>query len=278
MKKALLAAAAIVALPMIAQAQSPSPGLYIGAEGGVNWLLNFTASPNNPALPPVNVRPKTGWMAGGVIGYDFVGPRVELDVIYRNNCLQRQHLPGTALNSQVGQLGFMVNLLYDFFPTSVITPYIGAGAGIGLHRQQLSLGSTQFASGIRPWLERRQQLPLNLEGRYFGTTNPTVNGQKWTNNNFAHARLQLQVRPSPPPPPPPPPPVAPPSFMVFFDWDRSNLSPAGPEHDQAGRRRVQEQGQRAHHGDRPHRHVGPGSLQHGAVAASCEHGQGRAGA
>ena len=27
-----------------------------------------------------------------------------------------------------------------------------------------------------------------------------------------------------PPPPPPPPSVAPPSFMVFFDWDRSNLS------------------------------------------------------
>lgn len=29
---------------------------------------------------------------------------------------------------------------------------------------------------------------------------------------------------SEPPPPPPPPAVAPQSFMVFFDWDRSNLS------------------------------------------------------
>jgi outer membrane protein OmpA-like peptidoglycan-associated protein len=28
-----------------------------------------------------------------------------------------------------------------------------------------------------------------------------------------------------PPPPPSAPSVAPPSFMVFFDWDRSNLSP-----------------------------------------------------
>jgi len=55
MKKALLAAAAIVALPVMAQAQSPSPGVYIGAEGGLNWLLNFNASPNNPALPPVTV-------------------------------------------------------------------------------------------------------------------------------------------------------------------------------------------------------------------------------
>jgi hypothetical protein len=29
---------------------------------------------------------------------------------------------------------------------------------------------------------------------------------------------------APPPPPPPPPPAQPTSFMVFFDWDRSNLS------------------------------------------------------
>ena len=64
MKKALMAAAALVALPVMAQAQSPSPGVYIGAEGGVNWLLNFNASPNNPALPPViSVNPQTGWKA-----------------------------------------------------------------------------------------------------------------------------------------------------------------------------------------------------------------------
>ncbi|MDP2333393.1 MAG: hypothetical protein Q8M19_22160, partial [Reyranella sp.] len=63
MKKALMAAA-FIALPAIAQAQTPSPGFYIGAEGGLNWLLNFNASPNNPALPPVvSVQPQTGWMA-----------------------------------------------------------------------------------------------------------------------------------------------------------------------------------------------------------------------
>ena len=85
MKKALMAAAALVALPVMAQAQSPSPGVYIGAEGGVNWLLNFTANTNIPAFPTVSVNPQTGWAAGGVIGYDFVGPRVELEGIYRNN-------------------------------------------------------------------------------------------------------------------------------------------------------------------------------------------------
>jgi outer membrane protein OmpA-like peptidoglycan-associated protein len=66
---------------------------------------------------------------------------------------------------------------------------------------------------------------VNVDGRYYGTSNPTVNGQTWTNNNFSiMLGLQLKFGSAPPPPPPPPPAVAPPSFMVFFDWDRSNLS------------------------------------------------------
>ena len=226
MKKALMAAAALLALPAIAQAQSPSPGVYIGAEGGVNWLLNFTANTNNPNFPTVSVTPQTGWAAGGVIGYDFVGPRVELEGVYRQNQLN-VGIPGTAINNQVGQLGIMANLLYDFMPASVITPYIGAGAGLGLVDSNTSLGSTVFAyQGIIGvgWLVDTN-FRVNLDGRYYGTSNPSVNGAQWTNNNFSiMLGLQLKFGSAPPPPPPPPPAVAPPSFMVFFDWDRSNLS------------------------------------------------------
>jgi OmpA-OmpF porin, OOP family len=228
MKKVLMAAAALVALPVMAQAQSPSPGVYIGAEGGVNWLLNFNATQTtNPNLPTViSVTPNTGWAAGGVIGYDFVGPRVELEGIYRNNTTN-VGVPGTAINNQVGQLGIMANLLYDFMPASVITPYIGAGAGLGLVDSTSSLGSTVFAyQGIigLGWMVDTN-FRVNLDGRYYGTSNPQINGNSWTNNNFS-IMLGLQLKFGSAPPPPPPPPVAPaaPSFMVFFDWDRSNLS------------------------------------------------------
>lgn len=46
MKNALLAAAAVLVLPAAVQAQSmftpgtSTPGVYIGIEGGGNWLLN----------------------------------------------------------------------------------------------------------------------------------------------------------------------------------------------------------------------------------------------
>ncbi|MGQ3299551.1 OmpA family protein [Reyranella sp.] len=226
MKKALLAAAAIVALPVAAQAQAPQPGLYIGAEGGINWLTNFTANTNIPAWPTVSVTPQLGWMAGGVIGYDFVGPRVELEGIYRWNPTN-VGVPGTAVNNQVGQLGIMANLLYDFMPGSVITPYIGAGAGLGLVDGNSSLSSTVFAyQGIigLGW-NADTNFRVNLDGRYYGTTNPQINGVGWTNNNFSiMLGLQLKFGSTPAAPPPQPPVVAPPSFMVFFDWDRSNLS------------------------------------------------------
>ncbi|MBS0522826.1 MAG: OmpA family protein [Proteobacteria bacterium] len=219
MKKALLAAAALVALPVVAQAQVPQPGFYIGAEGGLNWLLNTT-------ILSTPVYPQTGFAVGGLIGYDFVGPRVELEGIYRNN----QHnasFPGRAISNQVGQLGVMANVMYDFAAGSVITPYIGAGVGIAFVDGDSSLGSTQFAyQGIigLGW-NVDTNFRINLDGRYYGTTNPSVGGTSWTNNNFT-VMLGLQLKFGPPAPPPPP--VAEPaktvSFMVFFDWDRSNLS------------------------------------------------------
>ncbi|SKA21145.1 OmpA family protein [Enhydrobacter aerosaccus] len=220
MKKALLAAAALIALPVMAQAQTPSSGFYIGAEGGLNWLLNTTILGNS-------VSPQTGWAAGGVVGYDFVGPRVELEGVYRNN-QTNIGFPGRAINNQIGQLSVMANLLYDFAPGATITPYVGAGAGIAFVDSDSSLGSTQFAyQGIvgLGW-NVDSTFRVNLDGRYYGTTNPSVAGTSWSNNNFS-VMLGLQVKfgaPAEAAPPPPPPPVQAPSFMVFFDWDRANLS------------------------------------------------------
>ena len=219
MKKALMAAAALVALPVIAQAQTPSSGFYIGAEGGVNWLLNTTILSNA-------VNPQTGWAAGGKIGYDFVGPRVEIEGIYREN----QHnvtFPGRAISNKISQVGVLANLLYDFAPGATITPYIGAGAGVGFIDSDTSLGSTQFAyQGIvgLGW-NIDTNFRVNLDGRYYGTSNPSVAGTTWSNNNFTvMLGLEFKFGSAPAAPPPVAPPVNPPSFMVFFDWDRSNLS------------------------------------------------------
>ena len=222
-KKSLLAAAATaaLALPVAAHAQTnPYPGVYIGAEGGANWLLNSNSYTMN-----------TGWAAGGKVGYDFVGPRIEVEALYHSNYgTGAVPFPGGAVNKdgQIQQVSVMANVFYDFMPASVITPFVGAGAGVAFVDSSIlgcNLCSTQFAyQGIVgvAW-NITDAFRLSLDGRYYGTTNPGA----YQNNNIM-TMLSLTYKFGQPdvaaPPPPPPAAVSPPSFMVFFDWDRANLS------------------------------------------------------
>jgi OOP family OmpA-OmpF porin len=244
MKKALVAAA-IAVVPLTAQSQTLQyPGFYIGGIGGLNWLLNSSfntiqgVAGVGPVFGKTNANFQTGWAAGGMIGYDFVGPRVEVEAIYRDN-MATMNFPGfPSFGADVNQTSVMANVFYDFMAGEPITPYVGAGLGIAFTNAS-ALGaassSTQFAyqAIIGVGWNIDEQFRVNLDGRYFGTTSPNVNlrsgttiiNDSYPNNNFSiMASLQYKFGSPPAAPPPPPPAVAPPSFMVFFDWDRSNLS------------------------------------------------------
>src|ERR1700760_1405747 len=105
MKRLIIGAALLAAAPLCAQAQTPLQpgGFYIGVEGGGNWLLNntFTSQGYGPLLGGLSGQSSTnwntGWTAGGSVGYDFVGPRVELEGVYREN--------NGTLNTPFGTLG-----------------------------------------------------------------------------------------------------------------------------------------------------------------------------
>ena len=252
MKRLVVGAALLAAVPFCAQAQSPLQpgGFYIGAEGGVNWLLNNSFTSTLSVAPifvgstTTNASFNTGFVLGGSLGYDFIGPRLEVEGVYRENTgtLSIAGLPGSA-GVNINQVSIMGNVYYDFLAGSAIVPYIGAGAGVAFLNAG-ALGataqSTQFAyQGIVGvgW-NIDQTFRLNLEGRYYGTTTPnfvtsgnigrfayTMTNTPQDNNISIMLGLHMRFGAAAPPPPPPPPPmVAPPSFMVFFDWDRSNLS------------------------------------------------------
>ena len=91
-KGVLLALTVLGVLPLELRAQTsqqgePFQGFYVGVEGGVNWLVNSGYNMN------------TGWAAGGVVGYDFVGPRFEIEGVFRSNYGTGASTPGTSATS-----------------------------------------------------------------------------------------------------------------------------------------------------------------------------------
>ena len=229
MKNALLAVAALALVPMASQAQTLQyPGFFAGLEAGGNYVFQSgIATPFGQST----LYPSIGYSFGGMIGYDFVGPRVALEGLYNNS---KATISGGAASygATKDEIAAMANLYYDFNAGGVIVPYIGAGAGIAFVKES-ALGAqdntTAFAYQgiIGVGYNIDSQFRVNLEGRYFGTSTPTLQGQGFQNNNLI-AMLQLQMKFGAPaeaaaPPPAPASPQAP-SFMVFFDWDRSDLS------------------------------------------------------
>ena len=228
-KKVLVAAAAMIALPVMAQAQGLQyPGFYAGIEGGGTWMFN-----NNVTTPfgaSGTMYPQIGWAAGGMVGYDFVGPRVEIEGVYRRNLATIGSGRFNAFGAAKDDIGVLANILYDFNAGGTIVPYIGAGAGIAFVRTSALNtynDTTQFAyqAIVGVGYNIDPMFRVNVDARYYGTTNPYLGGTGYTNNNLS-AMLSLQVKFGAPAAAPPPPPAAAaaPSFMVFFDWDRSNLS------------------------------------------------------
>ncbi len=238
MKKFFATAVALVALPVASQAQGlQGPGLYLGLEGGLNGLLQSTSTVggNN-----ASIFPRTGFAAGGVIGWDFVGPRLELEGVWRHNEGTASVSGGAGtFNFTQESYGAMANAYYDFFAGNFFVPYIGAGAGVAFlngYSANSTNTSTQFAyQGILGiGLNVNEAWRVNLDGRYYATTGGTsLNFGQAGSGNFRNENITAMlsvhykfgrsgyVAAAPAPAPAP---AAPPSFMVFFDWDRSNLS------------------------------------------------------
>lgn len=246
----------------------PVSGLYIGAVGGANFMQREQVRVNNPAYPigPAydNSGFKTGYVGIGSVGYGFGnGLRLEAEGNYRHN----DYGTGTRALSTSGReekYGAMANALFDLDVGSpYIYPYVGVGAGYARINQRLSFQlppysgrfdasdngfAYQAIAGLSFPIPPVVGLSLVAEYRYYAvagdhtyprqtSTNANL-GQYKTRGDYDHAlMLGLHYAFNVPPPP-----VAAPSaaaavptaeaartFLVFFDWDRSELTPRARE-------------------------------------------------
>lgn len=259
---AMLSAALVMGLAGTAQAQSSS-GYYGGLMGGLNLLqdsdvsgsgVNATASfDHGYAILGV-----VGYDYGK---YSFGGLRSELELGYRSNGADSISGSNTTvgvggLSGDVKAYSAMINGLYDLPVNFPVRPYLGAGIGIAhidvdkVARDSgfINDSDTQFAyQGIAGlgW-DVDPKWRVNLDYRYFSTLDPdfttgsnaNVSGEYHTHTvmlGFAYkfaapapvpvAAAQPAAQPAPAPAPVPAKPKEPKNFLVFFDWDKADITP-----------------------------------------------------
>ena len=257
LKKVLLAAT-VLALPVAAQAQ-PVNGLYIAGGAGANYRFPST-SDAGVKLKSTEV----GALGLASIGWGFGnGLRAELEGNFRQNDIARTVAGGAIASRKVGytqSYGPMVNVMYDINLGLPVTPYVGAGVGYAWEKVQdrgdfstttFRINDTRGALAYQGILGVAYSLSsmvpglsLTAEARYYGTTSPTIHTQtrtagvlggttfKPTNDNVSGligfryafgAPAPMAPAAAPAPAPAAAPGVAR-TYLVFFDWDRADLT------------------------------------------------------
>jgi OOP family OmpA-OmpF porin len=151
-KKPFLAAVAVLALPVLAQAQ-PVNGLYLGAGIGGNFLQGSDIGGQDFSGTNASVDFSWGYVSILSLGWGFGnGLRIEVEGSYRQNDASDftifSTLPGPK--GTATSYGAMANILYDIDIGGAlggVVPYIGIGAGYIQHEYD-KLGFSSRGNGV----------------------------------------------------------------------------------------------------------------------------------
>ncbi|HVC61409.1 MAG TPA: OmpA family protein [Acetobacteraceae bacterium] len=247
-----LMAAGLLALPIVASAQ-PVTGLYIGGGVGVNLMQDETAKSGSGSG---KFESQVGPAAVISLGWGFGnGLRAEIEGDYRTN--KFDHLSGFGGGSSAGgweqKYGAMANVLYDFNGLSpMVVPYVGVGAGyMGVNEQNVRAGGSQLRTdtkgsfayqailGLAVPVAAAPGLAITAEYRFMGlagdrTYSSIGGGSVKMDDNYNHSFLvgfrynfgQAPMEAAAVAPAAAPAPAVQParSYLVFFDWDKANLT------------------------------------------------------
>ena len=218
------------------------------AQMDTGWVANLSAGYSGLFIPQIRVEGEVAYRSNGV------------NKITESPAAFPCFSTGCGGTGHIDSLAFMANGYYDFLNSSAFTPYIGGGIG-GAEVYGHKVGITSpfnFTFSAHDWEFAYQGIAgvrynlnpnwdIHLDYRYFATLDPkfTINffGTKFNQSTQYHTHNIMLgiayhfVSPPPPPPPvaaapPPPPPAAPPpapakQFVVYFEFDKSNLTPEG---------------------------------------------------
>jgi OmpA-OmpF porin, OOP family len=230
---------------------------YVGVEGGP-MIVEDVEFDVNDGLDTNEVEFDTGYDFGGFVGYDFGAFRLEAEASYRRADAESFTAGTTGVRTgsftrpagtytavgYMDSLAFMLNGMLDFGADDGLQGFIGGGVGVartGINAILTTGSSTiddsdsgfawQVLAGVRAPLT--DNWDVGLKYRMFNATdvNLTDNqGRTLTDDVRSHSLLgTLTYNFGAPevvaPPPPPAPQCESGPYIVFFDWDKSDITP-----------------------------------------------------
>lgn len=233
-------------------------GWYAGAETGLNLAPAEKYKADDSAIGKVKIQKDLGFGLLANAGYAFGPYRLEGELGWRYNGVDK--VAGQDGKGNVQAYDLMMNGLYDFHTGTAWTPYLGAGVGgayINNSKIRNSSGTLtddgdiafayQGIAGMSYALN--EHLALNADYRYLRTldgsykVDSSVGSGKTKGPYEAHSLMvgftykfgapEAQMAaapvaapaPAPMPAPKPTQAVIAKSYLVFFDFDKSNITP-----------------------------------------------------
>ncbi len=236
---------------------------YVGVEGGAMLVEDMDLDVTTATTTDqVSLDFDYGYDVGGFVGYDFGPFRLEAEVSYRDADLDNISVGTTGLdagstefgelvagdyaaNGGVNALSFMLNGMFDFGDDDGIQGYVGGGAGIArvdldgrvydTGPASLDDSSSDFAwqllAGINAPLT--DTVDVGLRYRFFNAEDVALvdlggrdlDGRLRTHSLMGTLTFNFGAAPPPPPPPPPVQTCQQGPYIVFFNWDESNITP-----------------------------------------------------
>ncbi len=256
-RAALLSAAAVLALSAPSSAARLT-SWYGAIEGGANWVEDFEleqyVTPLGPPASTSTLRDDMGWAALGSIGYGFNNNwRLEVEGGYRHNeidSLKPSGGPVFAATGDLAEYSLMANALYDFTSPGGVMLSIGGGVGADYARltsaslapafegDDVSLAFQAIAGlsvPVSSWLD------LTMNYRFLYVPSLNLEDEETVAPSVAHVdvkdimkhtvsvgfrfggRGEAAPAPDVMAPPPPPPPIAR-QYIVFFGFNKCNIT------------------------------------------------------
>jgi len=201
MKKNLLITFVCVLAFFFSAPVCSAEGLYVS--GNLGFAMASDSDLTDSTVPGITVNTEfdTGLAFGAALGYNFSRFRVEGEISYQKNDVDKIEAQGVFLDAtgNARALSFLINGYYDFKNRSAFTPYISAGLGFAqVEFNDLDISGLGFSGsndedtvfayqiGIGVGYAVTEKVTIDVKYRYFGTEDSEYDTTEaeFASNNF----------------------------------------------------------------------------------------------